>query len=370
MQNGKISWANVVCGTNGENYIGDDYIQSVRFTSDGGIIAGGYFTSKEIILDDEHMLKNADQTISSSYFCEEDGLIIKYNEEGQVEWAKAIGGTVPDYIKSVALTSDGGIIAGGYFQSSSIKLGEGIKNNGSNDMLVIKYVPKEIPEIVTKQAKVVGGSNSDSIESVVESSDGGLIAGGYFKSSSINVGEGEDGKEVVVNKNDNNPSYSDGLIIKYNNEGKISWAKVAGGSSSDSIQSVASTSDGGLIAGGYFGSDSINLGKGENGEEVVVKNNGSDDGIIVKYRPDGVVEWAKVAGGSSSDSIQSVASTSDGGIIAGGYFGSDSINLGEGVNGEDVVVNKNDNNPSYSDGLIIKYNSERKSILGKSSRWR
>ena len=50
--------------------------------------------------------------------------------------------------------------------------------------------------------------------------------------------------------------------------------------------------------------------------------------MIIKYDADGNVQWAKVIGGGSGDYIESVASTDDGGIIAGGYFESESIDLG------------------------------------------
>ena len=91
--------------------------------------------------------------------------------------------------------------------------------------------------------------------------------------------------------------------------------KGIGGSNSEYIYSVASTRDGGIIAGGYFSSSSIDLGNG-----VTLTNKGSYDGMIIKYDVNGNVQWAKVIGGSSSDDIQSVASTSDGGVIAGGFF--------------------------------------------------
>ena len=60
-------------------------------------------------------------------------MIIKYDENGVVQWAKGIGGSNSEYIYSVASTRDGGIIAGGYFSSSSIDLGNGVTliNNGS-----------------------------------------------------------------------------------------------------------------------------------------------------------------------------------------------------------------------------------------------
>ena len=131
------------------------------------------------------------------------------------------------------------------------------------------------------------------------------------------------------------------MIIKYDSDGNAKWARSIGGSSNDLIQCLTETRDGGIIAGGYFSSSSIDLGNG-----VTLTNNGGQDGMIIKYDSAGNAQWAKTIGGSDWDYIYSVAETSDGGIIAGGYFNSSSIDLGNGV----TVTNN-----SGTDGMIIKY---------------
>ena len=105
-------------------------------------------------------------------------------------------------------------------------------------------------------AEGIGGSDYDYIESVSETSDGGYIVGGYFYSSSIDLGNGIS----LTNKGSTN--YSDGMIIKYNATGEVEWAEGIGGTNDDEITSVAGTSDGGYIVGGYFKSSSIDLGNG------------------------------------------------------------------------------------------------------------
>ena len=187
----------------------------------------------------------------------------------------------------------------------SIDLGNGVtlNSNGIYDGMIIKYETIELPEIVTKQAKGIGGSNQDYINSVAETSDGGYIAGGYFESESIDLGNG-----VTLTNNGS----EDGMIIKYDSEGNAEWAKGIGGDDDDYIYSVAETSDGGYIAGGSFKSSSIDLGNG-----VTLTNNSSyiydSDGMIIKYDANGEVEWAKGIGGDNSEYIYSVAETSDGG---------------------------------------------------------
>ena len=185
--------------------------------------------------------------------------------------------------------------------------------------MIIKYEPEEVPEVVIKQAKGIGGDDYDYdyIYSITETSDGGYIAGGYFQSESVDLGNG-----VTLT---NNGGY-DGIIIKYDANGVVQWAKGIGGDDYDYIYSVASTSDGGYIAGGYFQSESVDLGNG-----VTLTNNGGYDGIIIKYDANGVVQWAKGIGGDDYDYIYSVASTSDGGYIAGNTRSS-VVDLGNGDN--------------------------------------
>ena len=118
---------------------GAEYIQSVAECKEGGYIVGGYFTSSGIDLGNGVSLSNK----SSSAF--EDGMVIKYNSNGEAEWAQGIGGTRDEVIYSVAECRDGGYIVGGYSTSSSIDLGNGVSltNKSSSvaysDGMVIKY---------------------------------------------------------------------------------------------------------------------------------------------------------------------------------------------------------------------------------------
>ena len=298
-----------------------DEITSVTATSDGGYIAGGYFSNYDIQVG-EYTLTN-----SSNYAS--DGMIIKYDADGKVKWARSVGGNMYDYIESVAETSDGGYIAGGYFDSDEIQVGDyTLTNSGSNDGMLIKYSREGNVEWV----RSVGGSALDEITSVTSTNDGGYIAGGYFFSSSIQVGE-------YTLENSGN---ADGMIIKYDADGKVEWARSIGGSSNDYIKSVAETSDGGVIVGGYFDSDEIQVGE--------YTLNGSNDGMIIKYSGEGAVEWARSVGENDEEYITSVAVTNDGGVIVGGYFYSDEIQVGEYT-----LTNSSE---YYADGMIIKYSAK------------
>ena len=306
--NGSVERAESIGGSS------TDQITSVEGTSDGGFIVGGYFGGTITV--GEEILTSAGGR---------DGMIIKYSSNGEVKWGESIRGNSTDQISSVAETSDGGYIAGGYFRGTITGGEETLTSAGSYDGMIIKFESVELGNPITLQAQSIGGSSYDQITSVAGTSDGGYIAGGYF-AGTITVGE-----ETLTSSGQN------GMIIKYGSSGSVEWAEVIRGS----ITSVAGTSDGGYIVGGYFQSSSFTVGN------YTLTNAGSYDGMIIKYSSSGSVEWATSIGGSSSDQISSVAGTSDGGYIVGGYFQSSSFTVGNYIL----------TNAGGSDGMIIKYSS-------------
>ena len=330
---GEVEWADTVGGAE------LDDISHVVETSDGGYLAGGICRGPVVLENGE----------GSEYYGDYDGMFIKYRNSGEMEWIKIIGGSKRESIERVAETSDGGYIVRSHFECESIKLenGETLTNNGSQDGMIIKYMPVENTEVIVEQAVGIGGNREDEIICVQGTKDGGYIAGGYFKSSSIDLGNG-----IILIKKSSNTTYSEGMLIKYNSIGEVEWAQTIGATKQGEITSIVETKDGGYIVAGDFESSSINLGNG-----VILKNSGSKDGMVIKYSKAGYIEWAKSIGGTSGDDINSIAETRDGGYIVVGYFKSSSIDLGNGV----TLTNNGSN-----DGMIIKYSAEGEIEWAKS----
>lgn len=120
-----------------------------------------------------------------------DGMIIKYDADGNVEWATNVGGSKDDYINSVSEADDEGILAVGHFDSNSIQIGQYTLEKyqdpapNTTDGMVIKYDKEGNVKWVNK----VGESDSDYINSVSATEDGGAIVGGSFKADSIKIGD-------------------------------------------------------------------------------------------------------------------------------------------------------------------------------------
>ena len=322
---------------------GDENIEEIIETSNGDFIVRENFGTKNVEIEDGIVINNNDTRTGTGLTT--DGLIIKYTKSEQsnptIVQAKGIGGDNSEQIKSVAATSDGGYIVGGYFASESIDLENEItltkhtKKYASNcDGMIIKYNSGGIAE----WAHAIGGTDDDGITTVAEALDGGYIVGGYFESSTINLGNG------INLTNKGTTSYEDGLIIKYSASGEVEWAKGIGGARSDRILSIVATSDNGYIVAGNFSSSDINL---ENGINLTNNGNeGNDNGFLIKYSGSGEIEWAKEIGGNSSDNVSKVVETSDGEYIVVGDFTSDSVDLGQGI-----ILNKK----AKRTVMIVKY---------------
>ena len=356
---GKVEWATNIGGN------GQDRVTSIAVAKDGGYIVGGYFYSDEIHVGDYILTRTGNSGYS-------DGMLIKYNAKGQVEWATSIGslgGFDWDSIEKVATTSDEGYIVGGYYQGSSIQVGDNTFNNNGNSIrsILIKYDAYGEVEWASSTNRI---KNNNGIKVVAETQDGGYILGNsetiikyshsgeelwkiiVSESKNVNVNsivETEDGGYVVVGDFSNESltvgdytletkGSSDGFVIKYSSIGEVEWATSIGENGNDKVLSASKTKDGGCIVGGLFSNKNLTVG------DYILENQGSSDGFIIKYSSSGEVKWATSFGGTSNDQVGSLDETSDGSYIIGGNFNSSNISIG------DYTIKNNGQN----DGFLIK----------------
>ena len=289
--NGNQLWAK---NWGGSEY--DEEFYSVIETSDGGIVVVG-----ESYSDDAGV----------EYKGGEDAVIVKFDQNGSLLWAKSFGGSGNDYFNLVIETSDGGFVAVG----NSYSTDAGFANKGNNDAIIVKYNSDGNQQWI----KNFGGSDLDCFNSVVETQDGGFIAVGYSWSDDVDY--------------DCDTDYT-AIIVKYDSNGNQLWAKNWGGSwYGEKFYSVIETSDKGIVAVGE--NDSYDSG---------VEYKGDEDAVIVKFDQDGNLLWAKSFGGSEEDKFYSIIETQDGGFVAVGE--SDSVDAGFVNNGYDEKA------------IIVKYSSD------------
>jgi hypothetical protein len=143
----------------------EDELYSVIQTIDGGYLLGGFSESSA----------SGDKTENSQGG--RDYWVVKLDGSGAVQWDNTIGGSSGDNLNSVIQTSDGGYLLGG--ESSSPASGDKTENSlGNDDYWVVKLDGSGAVE----WDHTIGGSNSDQLNSVFQTIDGGYLLGGSSNS--------------------------------------------------------------------------------------------------------------------------------------------------------------------------------------------
>lgn len=304
--NGSEQWNKTFSG----NYSGE--ANSVQQTSDGSYVLTGKAYSKAWLIktdtngnlhwskvfEDAAEANSVWQTSDGGYIItgkshsngNVDAWLMKTDINGNKQWSKKFGGPGEDSARSVQQTSDNEhiIVVGSTYGPDWYSI-ENITIFGitvitrplfgpnGKDAWLIKLVENGNEQ----WNKTYGGSGSDEVNSVQQTSDGGYIMAGWTDSY------GAGGR--------------DAWLLKTDDYGNQQWNKTFGGTGFDLANSVQQTSDGGYVIGGLKGSY-------------------EDRGAwIIKTDASGNQQWSKTFGDTDNAEASSVQQTSDGSYIMAGY---------------------------------------------------
>ncbi len=342
---------------------GNDIAKSIITTNDGGYAILGYTSS-------------TDGDITSKTSDDSDFLLLKYDNEDELQWSKTYGGSNDDRGNQVLVTTDNGFVVFGFSDSSDNDVTE---NNGNSDF----WVSKLDASGAIQWQKSFGFSGRDYGTTLTPTSDGGFLIvgeldvtasggegnfptakqqhaggdfwaikidangtrewskfyGGTFTDTPQGVVQLDDGTYVItglsdssdVDITDNKGSY-DFWVIKISSTGALLWEKNFGGSEIDESYDIKKTTDGNLIV----------VGDTRSSDKDVTKNNGGADLWIIKITPDGDLVWQKNFGGSNFDAGRAIKNTNDGGFI---------------VCGSSRSSDRDFTNKGQNDGWVLKVSS-------------
>lgn len=261
---------------------GDDVLQSVCQTKDGGFILGGSSSSE----------KSGDKL--SKGYGGMDYWLVKLSNDGGIEWQKDFGGKYFDELRNIEQTRDNGYILGGY--SNSPESGSKLYDNiGIGDYWVLKLDRKG----ETEWEKVIGGDGDDQLYAVHQTYDGGYILGGNSNSQANNT------------KSKGNGKGTDFWIVKLDDAGEMKWQETYDFGTSDILTSIVENKDHTLLLGGYAISE----------PGTKKDDKGINDFIALKISEKGNVLWDKTVGSDGDDALRKLIETRDGGYILAGTSG-------------------------------------------------
>ena len=292
---------------------------SVSTDANGNMYVTGYFYSLNITFG-SIILANTD-TSTGDDDRYDDVFIAKYDPNGNVLWAKSVGGIYYDEGYSISAEANGNVFVTGYFYSPTIIFGSDTLINAdtsgnTQDVFIAKYDANGN----VLWAKRAGGMNYDEGYSVSTDAAGNAIVTGYFYSPKITFGS------TILTNADTTGNYADVFIVKYDGNGNMLWAKRAGGIKNDEGYSVCTDAVGNVIVTGYFYSSQITFGSSPliNADTSAA----TGDVFLVKYDGNGNMLWTKRAGGTSYDYGYAVSSDTSGNIFVTGAFQSSKIIFG------------------------------------------
>ncbi len=120
----------------------------------------------------------------------------------------------------------------------------------------------------------------------------------------------------------------DTYIAKFLSDGTTEWVVQGGGIARDEGIDVIRLSDGSTVATGFFEDEAI-FGKDHN--FVSLESYGGRDMFVVKYSPNGNLDWAASGAGELREEGTGVAAMTDGSVVVAGIFDSQT-RFGKGDN--------------------------------------
>ena len=270
---------------------------------------------------------------------EHDVFTAKFNAQGELQWAKSIGGPEDDRGWDVEIAADGSVYVTGYIAGDGVFTSdapeETVHNAGGlSDIFIGMYEPDGT------LAWIRCTGSADDFERIDESGrdiivleDSSAIFSGFFWSTARFSGNGNEEIELT--------SYGqrDTFLVRYFQNGTLDWALHAGGGMSESAACLHSAGSGEFFTGGYF-EDVAVFGKGGENETTLCSE-GEQDAFFAMYDNDGSLIWARRTGGGGSEYVQDIDPAPDNTIVISGFHTGNSV-FGKGEGNETKIKSYGD----------------------------
>lgn len=175
-----------------------------------------------------------------------DAFVTKLDTNGNVVWAKSLGGAGDDDALAVAIDETGKIIVGGAFSGTLDALGTMLTTPTPSDGFVVELAP----DGSKIDAFAFGASERSAVTSVAARPSDGRAFGGFFRGTMQPFGSAMMSRDT------------DGFVVDRRADGSTVLALAVGGEGIDDVSSVASGPNGRLVVSGTTSSQLLDLGGG------------------------------------------------------------------------------------------------------------
>jgi hypothetical protein len=308
--------------------------QGITLDSNGNIYLAGYTYAADF--------PTTSGAAQPGYDADTDGFVTKVNSNGTaVVYSTYLGGSSYDYLRGIAVDSNGATWVTGYTQSADFPVLNPYQGTlaGTQSAVLARLSPSGALLFST----YLGGSGSSYGYGVAVDSGNNVYMTGY-ENSPTSTGSFPTTSGVLF------PSISGShaFVAKFNSSTAIVYSTLLGGNSTEVGYAVAADSSGNAYVTGYTYSSAI---FGNPGGGARTTNAGNGDAFVAKVNPSGTaLLYFTFLGGSNYDVGYAIGldSSSPPNAFVGGYTNSVDLNPTTGVIGQSL-------SGAY-DGFVAKLN--------------
>jgi len=280
---GKVIWARQAGGP------GFDEALSVAVDVRGNVYMTGSFSG---------VAKFGDTELTSRGG--QDVFLAKYDRDGKLVWAQRAGGTTDDRGTGVAADTSGNVYLTGVFTGAADLGGANAISRGGKDVFTIKFDPQG--NLVWLRTD--GGAADDFSKGIaVDASGYVFVTGGYQGVASFGI-------KTLYSRGG-----TDMFLLHYDNSGEFVWVKDAGSTGGEDYGNAVAVDGAGCsyVTGAFSGRAVFDADK-------YFLSEGRRDIFVVKFDPQGVILWARKAGGPLDDEGCALALDAESNVYVTGHF--------------------------------------------------
>jgi hypothetical protein len=285
------SWAQCGNGTGG-------YCEGMAGALDASanVYIVGEYTSPNIIFG-TYTLTNAG-TNGDTY-------LVKYDLNGNIQWARSAGGIYSDIANAVCTDATGNVLVAGNFTSPTMTIGiNTLVNAGADDVFLAKYDANGNVVWAISQ----GSASGENAFGVSTDAAGNVFITGAFMGSSLAIGS-----TTLINSGSGDAVF----VVKYDANGNLQWAR--GGYGEDGL-AITTDLSGNTYVTGMFSSPTITLGT------YTLTCTGFGSMFLGKYDTNGNVLWARSSVGPGFTEGMGITTDAAGDVyVTGDFIGSNTV---------------------------------------------
>ena len=307
---------------------------SIAINGNNDVVIAGTFTSNSISLGSNNIIlsNNDSMSFASNYF------VAKYNQSGQVIWAKKAFCNTATSSNKILTDNNGNIYATGFFNTIN-SVNSTISFDGVNTYthlggksFLVKYSPQGVTQwVLFVNSKYWGNDTISSIK--WDENTNSLIIAGYCLGDTVRVGD-------INIINSGNSLHSSFLAKVSAQQGSVVWLKrTTGNSYINKINEISIDTTGSIYTAASFMGNYLVLPS----LDSLVNTNPSAgallyDGYFAKYDKNGILQWYKRGDCSLNDEVTTITCTNNNHLVVGGYNTSPLNINGNLLNGSNFIL--------------------------------